>query len=139
MTTIQDVRNAVVQLEEVGIASGMLPEGARLELHEGSATYGRSWRIQVSGLNNAYVYMPAPLVSYLGETKGEAWTALATMQNALHHGMRRSAEAFAAVAELTPAEFEVFRVLLADGQKPGDAMHAARALCALDAAEAVAA
>jgi hypothetical protein len=134
-TTIADVRRVFSLLEADAKAAGLLPDG-RLHLEEGSATYGRAWRLvwtdreptKHSG-RGAHFRPPRPLEDFLGSTKREAYEALVNMRGQLADRERARREAAELVASLTGSQLQTFRVLLADGGLTiGEAAAAARKL-----------
>lgn len=134
--TVKDVREAFERLEDAVETAGLLKAGSRLELREGG-TY--SWKLEVVAAGGAYEYLPVPMETFLGDTKRSAWESLNQMTNAVHHGYIQSQNAFWAVADLSVREFETFSTFVKDGMRPVEALAAARALAALDAAELVSA
>lgn len=86
--TIKDVRPALERYAEACKGAGLIPEGMRIGLQEGSQTYGRAWRVFLTGImvkdENGNPTFPKgsghsrPPVGddYLGWTAAEAHAAL---------------------------------------------------------------
>lgn len=120
-TTIADVRRVFALLEEDAKKAGLLPDG-RLQLEEGSAAYGRAWRLVWTDREptehagrGAHFRPPRPLEDFLGTTKREAYESLIRMRGEIWDRERARKETAELLASLTAQELETFRVLLADG------------------------
>lgn len=48
--TITDVRPALARYAEACKEAGLIPEGMQVGLQEGSQTYGRAWRVYLTGI-----------------------------------------------------------------------------------------
>ena len=109
MTTIKELNWAfesyVAQMEGLGA----VPAGARLVLSEGSKTYGRAFRVNLTGDGsegsryNSGHYRPLVGPEYLGMTKSEAeqtlWTARNTAADLHRHLATRIDSAVDALAK----------------------------------------
>lgn len=89
--TVGDIREAVERLAPMLARAEIIPEGSTLALNEGSATYGRPWRLfyREPGEGGEQTIPLAPLdhgwpdMGYLGWSKREALETIhETMANA---------------------------------------------------------
>lgn len=86
--TIKDVRPALENYAEACKEAGLIPEGMKIVLEEGSQTYGRAWRVFRTGImvkdedghptfpKGSGHFNPPVGSAYLGWTAAEALAAL---------------------------------------------------------------
>lgn len=98
--TIKDVRPALERYAEACKEAGLIPEGMHVILQEGSQTYGRAWRVYLTGImvpdENGQPTFPKgsgysrPPVGddYLGWTAAEALAALRDRTTGIWAGMK---------------------------------------------------
>lgn len=98
--TIKDVRPALERYAEACKDAGLIPEGMRIGMDEGSQTYGRAWRVYLTGImvkdENGHPTFPKgsgffnPPVGddYLGWTAAEALAALQDRTTGIWAGLK---------------------------------------------------
>lgn len=85
-TTAQQVRSLAHHVGQLARDAGVLTEeqSRSVVVQEGSATYGRAWRLYLVGNHAAMFPFPGSNGDgYLGMSKAEAWHTLSTMRNVL--------------------------------------------------------
>ena len=77
--TTHQLEQLVRMISEEMRWAGLLPEGTKVILEQGSKTYGRAYRIYTVNYDKHGGYSDSPLHlgdGFLGATKREAWIAL---------------------------------------------------------------